>query len=47
MYGIVGAQMGWILRPFIGSPHLPFQVFRVRESSFFESFFQTLGRLLG
>jgi hypothetical protein len=47
MYGIVGAQMGWILRPFIGTPDMPFQLFRERESNFFESFFRTLGRLLG
>ena len=24
LYGIVGEQMGWILRPFIGNPELPF-----------------------
>ena len=36
IYAIVGAQMGWILRPFIGDPELPFVVFRGRTSSFFE-----------
>lgn len=35
IYSIVGAQMGWILRPFIGSPDLPFTLFRERDSSFF------------
>ncbi len=25
VFGLVGAQMGWVLRPFIGSPSLPFQ----------------------
>lgn len=47
IYGVVGAQMGWILRPFIGSPHLPFQLFRERESHFFEAVLRTLGDLLG
>lgn len=35
IYGIVGAQMGWILRPFVGSPDLPFELFRERQASFF------------
>jgi len=47
IYGVVGAQMGWILRPFIGSPELPFQFFRERESNFFEAFFGALRELLG
>lgn len=46
VYGIVGAQMAWILRPFVGTPHLAFTLFRLRESSFFEAFFRALGRLL-
>lgn len=37
VFGLVGAQMGWVLRPFIGSPDLPFQFFRPRESNFFEA----------
>jgi hypothetical protein len=37
IYGAVGAQMGWILRPFIGSPDLSFTLFRHRESNFFEA----------
>ena len=46
IYGAVGAQMGWILRPFIGSPDLPFEPFRIRESNFFEAFFRSLARLM-
>jgi hypothetical protein len=45
IYGAVGAQTGWILRPFIGSPDLPFTLFRERESNFFEAFLRALGRL--
>ena len=37
VFGVVGAQMAWILRPFIGSPHTPFSWFRPRGSNFFES----------
>jgi hypothetical protein len=47
IYAAVGAQMGWILRPFIGSPDMPFSVFRERESNFFEAFFRGLRALLG
>jgi hypothetical protein len=45
MYAVVGAQMSWILRPFIGSPHLEFEWFRVRESNFFESLLRSIGNL--
>lgn len=37
IYGLVGAQTGWLLRPFIGSPHLEFSWFRNREGNFFHS----------
>jgi hypothetical protein len=36
LFGLVGAQMGWVLRPFIGNPALPFAWFRERQSNFFE-----------
>jgi len=35
IYAVVGAQMGWILRPFIGDPHRPFELFRERQGNFF------------
>jgi hypothetical protein len=37
LFGLVGAQMGWALRPFIGDPDRPFTWFRRRESNFFEA----------
>ena len=37
VFGVVGAQMAWILRPFIGSPTAQFTWFRPRGSNFFES----------
>ncbi|HEV2292328.1 MAG TPA: hypothetical protein VGR35_00640 [Tepidisphaeraceae bacterium] len=45
VFGLVGAQMGWILRPFIGDPNLPFQWFRSRESNFFQAVLAALGNL--
>jgi hypothetical protein len=47
IYAMVGAQMGWILRPFIGSPDMPFSLFRDRQANFFVDVFRTLGELLG
>ncbi len=47
IYALVGAQMGWILRPFIGSPDIPFQWFRNREANIFVDVVQTIGRLFG
>jgi hypothetical protein len=46
VYGLVGAQMSWVLRPFIGSPNQPFEWFRHRESNFFEAVGRTLLDLL-
>ncbi len=46
VFGLVGAQMGWVLRPFIGSPSQPFQWFRARHSNFFEAVGNTLFDLI-
>ncbi|MCG8407265.1 MAG: hypothetical protein MI923_18865 [Phycisphaerales bacterium] len=35
IYSLVGVQMGWLLRPFIGDPDFEFQWFREREGNFF------------
>ncbi len=40
LFALVGSQMGWVLRPFIGNPSLPFTFFRTRESNFFEAVWQ-------
>jgi hypothetical protein len=45
IYAIVGAQMGWILRPFVGAPNQPFQWFRERQSNFFVAVWESLLRL--
>lgn len=46
IFGLVGAQMSWILRPLIGSPDEPFVWFCPRESNFFEAVWQALQDLL-
>ncbi len=46
LFALVGAQMGWVLRPFIGSPQLPFTWFRERHSNFFAGVLRALGDLL-
>lgn len=47
VFALVGAQMGWVLRPFIGSPRIAFAWFRPRESNFFEGVFTALRHLIG
>lgn len=46
VFALVGAQMSWILRPFIGNPYLPFEWFRQRESNFFLAVGQAILNLL-
>jgi hypothetical protein len=45
LFGLVGAQMGWVLRPFIGDPNLPFQFLRGRQSNFFLGVMQAVAGL--
>jgi hypothetical protein len=46
LFSLVGAQMGWVLRPFIGNPETAFTFFRDRQSNFFSSVFGTLFEIL-
>ncbi|MBI3866112.1 MAG: hypothetical protein HY290_29895 [Planctomycetia bacterium] len=41
VFALVGAQMSWVLRPFIGDPNREFEWFRARESNFFQSVWYT------
>jgi len=45
VFGAVGAQVGWLMRPFIGNPNQPFEWFRPRESNFFEAVLRTFWSL--
>ena len=47
LYGFVGTQLAWVLRPFIGSPKLGFQLFRPRSGNFYENVWQTLLNFFG
>lgn len=45
VFALVGAQMSWVLRPFIGDPSRQFEWFRVRESNFFQAVWLTIVQL--
>lgn len=47
IYVIVGIQMGWVLRPFIGNPSAPVQFFRTGSwSNAYEFVFEMIWRIL-
>ena len=46
-FGLVGAQMSWVLSPFLGRPGQPFTLFHARESNFFQAVWQAVLGLLG
>jgi hypothetical protein len=37
VFGFVGTQMAWSLRPFVGSPGMQYQVFRAQEGNFYRA----------
>jgi hypothetical protein len=45
LFGFVGTQLAWTLRPFFGSPKTPFAYFREIEGTFYGDVFSTIGRL--
>ncbi|MEZ6015250.1 MAG: hypothetical protein R3F49_09065 [Planctomycetota bacterium] len=47
VYVLVGAQMAWVLRPFIGDPYQPFSLFRERERNVLSALWTALLRLFG
>ncbi|MGL6343579.1 MAG: actin-binding WH2 domain-containing protein [Waterburya sp.] len=47
LYGFVGSQLGWTLRPFFGSSNLPFELFREIESNFYVEVVKIIGTFLG
>ena len=42
VFMLVGAQMAYVLRPFIGHPSRPFEWFRHREGNFFQAVWELL-----
>ncbi|WP_344653661.1 hypothetical protein [Cryptosporangium japonicum] len=45
LFGFVGTQLAWTLRPFIGEPNHPFQLFRDIEGSFYSNVLSTIASL--
>lgn len=46
LYALVGTQLGWTLRPFFGSPGLPFEVVRQVGGNFYLDILHSLGQLM-
>jgi hypothetical protein len=47
LYGFVGSQLGWTLRPFFGNPDSPFELFRPLESNFYFHLLKVIAGALG
>jgi hypothetical protein len=47
LFGFVGTQLAWTLRPFFGDPGKPFGLFREIGGTFYADVFRTIGNLLG
>jgi hypothetical protein len=45
LFGFVGTQLAWTLRPFFGSPGMPFELFRDLDGTFYADVLRTLGSL--
>jgi hypothetical protein len=45
LFGFVGTQLAWTLRPFVGEPDHDFEIFRSIEGNFYVNIVQTLGEL--
>ncbi|MEM1369908.1 MAG: actin-binding WH2 domain-containing protein [Cyanobacteria bacterium P01_H01_bin.15] len=46
LYGLVGSQLGWTLRPFFGAPDETFQLFRNIEGNFYSQVIKSLLSLI-
>jgi hypothetical protein len=46
LFGFVGTQLGWTLRPFFGSPGEKFELFRNLDGTFYGDLITTIGRLI-
>jgi hypothetical protein len=46
VYGFVGTQMAWTLRPFFGAPGLPFEIFRDLGGNFYVNILQSIVELV-
>lgn len=46
LFGFVGTQLAWTLRPFFGSPGAPFELFRDINGTFYGDILRTMSSLL-
>jgi len=46
LYAFVGTQLAWTLRPFFGSPDVPFALFRDKDSNFYLAILRSIAELL-
>jgi hypothetical protein len=47
LFGFVGTQLAWTLRPFFGDPDAPFALFREISGTFYGDILHTIGTLFG
>ena len=47
LFGFVGTQLAWTLRPFFGDPDAPFALFREISGTFYSDILRTIGSLFG
>lgn len=47
LYGFVGSQLAWTLRPFFGTAGQPFALFREIESNFYIEVLKIIGKVFG
>ena len=47
VYAFVGGQLAWTIRPFIGAPGSPFELFRQLGGNFYTDIFRSIGEVLG
>jgi hypothetical protein len=47
LFGFVGTQLAWTLRPFFGDPDAPFALFREISGTFYGDILRTIGTLFG
>jgi len=47
VYAFVGSQMAWTLRPFVGAPQYPFELFRQLGGNFYTNVMYSIGEILG
>lgn len=48
LYGLVGSQLGWTLRPFVGNEGEPFQIFRPEiDGNFYAQVVRSIGTMFG